>query len=82
MLPLKNSRPRCFHRGLLPTGNPQSETLAFLLKFHGIAATGLRILLPHMVDEAVITIAIGYRLSKLKTNNSVSVLTTETLELK
>jgi hypothetical protein len=21
----KSNRPRCFHRGLLPTGNPQSE---------------------------------------------------------
>lgn len=24
MLPLKNKRPRCIHRGQLPTGNPQS----------------------------------------------------------
>lgn len=25
MLPLESNRPRCFHRGLQPTGNPQSE---------------------------------------------------------
>lgn len=27
MLPLKSNRPRCFHRGLQPTGNPQSRKL-------------------------------------------------------
>lgn len=27
MLPLKSNRPRCFHRGLKPTGNPQSKEL-------------------------------------------------------
>lgn len=27
MLSLKNKRPRCVHRGLLPTGNPQSANL-------------------------------------------------------
>lgn len=31
MLPLKSNRPRCFHRGLQPTGNPQSENSGRIL---------------------------------------------------
>lgn len=36
MLPLKSSRPRCFHRGPLPTGNPQSGTSVEILGAAGL----------------------------------------------
>ncbi len=55
MFSLNNKKPRCIHRGLLPTGNPQSVNLLerIIGQYRALANT-----LPPMGDKAL-ALAIG-----------------------